>query len=192
LIGGLGADRLDGGSGIDTVSYAASSAGVTVNLTTGLASGGDAAGDELISIENVIGSSAADVLTGNGVANVLNGGLGADTLSGGEGADVFIFNTALGSGNVDTISDFNVIDTIRLENTGSGLFNALTAGTLSSAAFKAGSGLVSGSDASDRIVYNTSNGDLYYDADGSGSGASIKFATLSEIPTITHADFLVI
>jgi Ca2+-binding RTX toxin-like protein len=146
----------------------------------------------LISIEDIIGSNAADVLTGNSGANLLNGGLGADTLSGGAGADVFIFNTALGSGNVDTITDFNVIDTIRLENTGSGLFNALTAGTLSSAAFKAGAGLVSGSDASDRIVYNTSTGDLYYDADGSGSGSAIKFATLTTIPTITNDDFFVI
>ena len=58
LLAGLdGADRLDGGAGIDTASYAASSAGVSVSLMTGLGSGGDAQGDTLISIENLTGSA---------------------------------------------------------------------------------------------------------------------------------------
>ena len=202
LAGGAGADRLDGGVGIDTVTYAASTIGVNVNLATGAVSGGDAAGDVLISIENIIGSNAANILTGSTVANVFSGGggndtiaggAGNDTLTGGSGSDVFLFNAALGTTNVDTILDFNVLDTIRLENTGAGLFNALTTlGTLSAAAFASGAGLVSGQDANDRIVYNTTTGDLYYDADGSGAGAAVKFATLSTKPAITNADFVVI
>ena len=40
LIGGLGADTLNGGNGFDQASYAGAPAGVTVNLTTGVASGG--------------------------------------------------------------------------------------------------------------------------------------------------------
>jgi Ca2+-binding RTX toxin-like protein len=52
VLAGLGgADALDGGAGIDTASYAASPAGVNVSLATGLASGGDAAGDTLINFE---------------------------------------------------------------------------------------------------------------------------------------------
>ncbi len=65
---------LDGGAGIDTASYAASSAGVSVSLMTGLGSGGDAQGDTLIRIENLTGSALDDTLEGNGGTNVLTGG----------------------------------------------------------------------------------------------------------------------
>ena len=58
LDGGAGADTLDGGAGTDTASYAASSSGVTVSLAAGTASGGDAEGDTLISIENLTGSGS--------------------------------------------------------------------------------------------------------------------------------------
>ena len=87
LEGGAGADTLEGGAGTDTASYASSGAGVTVNLGTGLGAGGDAAGDVLSTIENLIGSAHADALTGSSAANRLTGGLGDDTLDGGAGAD---------------------------------------------------------------------------------------------------------
>ncbi len=63
---GAGADRLSGGSGTDTASYAASAAGVAVDLTTGFGSGGDAQGDILILIETLIGSAYNDTLAGAG------------------------------------------------------------------------------------------------------------------------------
>ena len=89
LIGGTGADTLEGGPGIDTASYAASPAAVTVNLTTGIGSGGDAAGDALIllTIERVIGSAFNDTLTGDTSNNTLIGGNGGDTLYGAGGID---------------------------------------------------------------------------------------------------------
>ncbi|MGE5516219.1 MAG: calcium-binding protein, partial [Bacteroidota bacterium] len=93
LVGGAGADRLDGGLGSDTASYAASSVAVNVNLATGVNSGGDAAGDVLVSIENLIGSFYDDVLAGDAGANALNGGAGIDTLVGGGGADSLIGGT---------------------------------------------------------------------------------------------------
>ena len=62
LNGGTGADSLDGGSGNDTASYYGSSAGVHVSLASGSASGGDAAGDHLTSIENLNGSLHDDML----------------------------------------------------------------------------------------------------------------------------------
>ena len=99
LEGRGGADHLDGGEGNDTASYAHSPGGVTVNLETGTASGGDAqvtvAGvtsyDKLTSIENLEGSDHADTLTGDANDNKLEGGGGADTLTGGGGADTFVF-----------------------------------------------------------------------------------------------------
>ena len=87
LRGGSGADSLVGGIGIDTADYGLSGAGVTVNLGGGSGSGGDAQGDVLTGVENLIGSAQADSLTGDGGANVLTGGGGADALSGGGGND---------------------------------------------------------------------------------------------------------
>ena len=87
LIGGAGADALDGGADIDTANYAASAAGVTVDLAAGAGLGGDAAGDTLANIENLVGSAFADTLTGDGGANSLSGGAGNDILTGGAGAD---------------------------------------------------------------------------------------------------------
>jgi Ca2+-binding RTX toxin-like protein len=86
--GGGGADAIAGGGGNDTVSYRSSALAVGVNLATGLGSGGDAAGDTLTGIENVLGSDQGDILTGNGGANTLSGFAGADTLHGGGGDDV--------------------------------------------------------------------------------------------------------
>jgi Ca2+-binding RTX toxin-like protein len=93
LRGGAGADTLDGGEGSDTASYAGSNAGVTINLTTPHASGGHAEGDVLINIENLIGSSHNDFLTGDGQANRIEGGAGDDTLDGGGGADTLVGGT---------------------------------------------------------------------------------------------------
>ncbi|EME70698.1 calcium binding hemolysin protein, partial [Paramagnetospirillum caucaseum] len=61
---------------------------VTVNLGTGSASGGEAAGDVLSGIENLLGGNAADILTGDAGANRLSGAAGNDTLSGGAGDDI--------------------------------------------------------------------------------------------------------
>ncbi|GAA0655121.1 VCBS domain-containing protein [Brevundimonas lenta] len=86
LMGWGGADILNGGAGVDTADYRYSSA-VNVNLGSGSGSGGDAAGDTLIGIENVIGGSGADTLTGDVNDNILSGGSGNDTLRGGQGLD---------------------------------------------------------------------------------------------------------
>ena len=74
LEGGAGADALDGGAGTDTASYAGSVSAVDVNLSTGVGAGGDAAGDMLTNIENLLGSSGDDTLTGDANANSLTGG----------------------------------------------------------------------------------------------------------------------
>jgi Ca2+-binding RTX toxin-like protein len=91
LYAGAGNNVLNGGTGIDTVSYAyglAGTTGVTVSLAvaTAQATGGSGS-DTLTSIENLIGSAYADKLTGNTGANSLAGGAGTDTLDGGAGSD---------------------------------------------------------------------------------------------------------
>jgi Ca2+-binding RTX toxin-like protein len=110
-------------------------------------------------------------------------------LSGGAGNDSFVFNTPLGAGNRDTITDFShVDDTFQLENA---IFTRLGAGTytLNAAFFRAG---VKALDANDYIVYNRANGLLSYDVDGNGAHAPIAFALLGNKPAIACDDFLVI
>ena len=90
LAGEHGRDVLDGGAGFDTASYVASSAGVTVNLASGLGLGGDAEGDQLRNVERVVGSAAGDNIVGSARDEVLEGGDGADWLTSGGGADTLL------------------------------------------------------------------------------------------------------
>lgn len=117
LIGGAGNDTLDGGNGADTASYATSSAAVTVNISTNSHSGGDAQGDSLLNIENVIGSNYNDLLNGNSDANALYGMDGNDWLYGNDGADVL--NGGNGTDGVDyTYSGAVTINLATNVNTG--------------------------------------------------------------------------
>jgi Ca2+-binding RTX toxin-like protein len=123
LNGGAGADMLYGGDGFNAASYSTSSAAVAVDLGTGLLSSGDAQGDKLYQITDVIGSGFNDFLTGNSGSNwlsggagsdllsggagddFLQGGAGADVLAGGAGADIFIYTDAADSGVAATTRD---------------------------------------------------------------------------------------
>ena len=200
LNGGAGADTLQGGAGNDT--YVVDNLGDTVveNSSTG--------GTDLVqssvsfslgtNIENLtltgagtingIGNTLSNVLMGNAAANTLDGGSGIDTLTGGGGNDLFLFDTALGSSNVDTITDFTVGgDLIELDRT---IFAAIGAnGTLSASAFVAGTSATNGSQ---HILYNSSTGDIFYDSDGSGSAAAIKFAHVAAGTALTASSFTAI
>jgi Ca2+-binding RTX toxin-like protein len=90
VLGYKGGDHLDGGPGDDTASYADSNAAVTIDLSRGIGLGGDAEGDTLISIENVIGSAFHDVFTGSSLGNFLSGGAGNDLFYSGDGSDTII------------------------------------------------------------------------------------------------------
>ncbi|WP_052002850.1 CAP domain-containing protein [Microvirga sp. BSC39] len=135
------------------------------------------------------GNALANKLHGNSGDNVLSGGAGNDTLRGDAGKDAFLFNATLnGSNNVDIITDFSVLDdTIRLAST---VFTQLGAmGGLSSTAFYKGA---AAHIASDRIIYDSATGALFYDSDGTGSAVAIKFAQLGTGLAISNADFVVI
>jgi len=200
LRGQAGNDQLIGGTGSDWAYYSDAASAVNVNLTSTAAQNtGGAGSDTLSAVENLLGSSYHDTLTGSSAANSLSGGAGNDTLTGrsgndsltgGAGADGFVFNASLSaSANVDRISDFNAVnDTLRLDDD---VFTAIALGALSGAAFRSGA-VTTAQDATDRIIYNTTSGRLYYDADGQGGAAATHFATLTGAPTITAADFFVI
>ncbi|MEM8556088.1 MAG: Hint domain-containing protein [Pseudomonadota bacterium] len=91
LAGGAGSDRLDGGEGTDTADYSESEEAVAVDLGDGASeSGGDAAGDTLVSVEAVVGSDHNDTLIAASAGTHLDGGEGMDLLTGREGDDTLI------------------------------------------------------------------------------------------------------
>ena len=134
------------------------------------------------------GNNLANVIRGNSGDNTIDGGKGNDKLTGSGGADKFAFTTALNSNNnVDTITDFvHSTDKILLEND---IFTALAAtGALAAGRFA----INLAADANDFIIYNTTTGAVYYDADGNGAGAAVQFAQLNGVPGITQGDFEII
>ncbi len=142
----------------------------------------------------VSGGAGKDMLFGDAGNDKLYGGSGNDNLTGGSGNDHFIFNTGLDtSTNVDHIFDFKPADdTIDLSHS---IFHAAgTAGhTLSTAAFKVFDEASDKLDKSDRILYVKGTGNLFYDADGSGTAYhGIQFAHLDGSPALTHNDFHII
>jgi Ca2+-binding RTX toxin-like protein len=139
------------------------------------------------------GLTGDDIINGGGGADTLIGGLGIDALNGGAGSDAYLFNTALGAGNIDGVAFTPGIDQIQLDDD---IFNNLgqAPGALLAASFKANF-LGKAMEADDRIIYNTMTGALYYDPDGNGAGAAMQFATLVGIagaPQISFSDFLVV
>ena len=87
LVGGDDGDRLDGGPGWDSVSYAGSNVGVKLDFVAGSIKDGHAEGDSLVSIERIVGSSHGDSINGGSGGDVFVGDGGADTLRGGGGHD---------------------------------------------------------------------------------------------------------
>ena len=106
LNGGVGADALNGGTGTDTAAYSGATLGVTASLSDALLNTNEAAGDVYNSIENLMGSAYADILTGSTAANVLSGGGGSDVLSGVDGNDILN-----GGGGADALHGDAGLDT---------------------------------------------------------------------------------
>lgn len=170
LYGGAGIDTLNGNNGNDTL-YGGSG-----NDT--LNGGGD---NDLL-----YGGSGNDTLNGGGGTDTLNGGIGNDTMTGGGQADIFVFNTDLRLTGIDTITDFaSGTDKIQLS---ASIFSAFTAG--------GGVGAIATSLASNggNIVYESSSGALYYDANGGTHGDAQQIAIIGTTshPTLVAGDFAVV
>jgi serralysin len=216
LDGGGGNDLIDGSAGIDFLfggdgndTYVVDNTGDVVVETSTLASEIDIVQTSISytlgsNLEQLVLTDTSDIngtgntlnntITGNAAANVLNGGLGSDTLSGGLGADRFVFNTALGTQNIDSITDFSrsQLDTLALDDA---IFTKLAGRSNLATNFRLLSQASIGAD--DFLVYNAATGQLYYDATGTGSAGNIGtaqlFATLTNKPQdLTGAQFVVI
>ncbi len=199
LYGGSGDDILDGGADADQMWGNSGNDVYYVDDLGDVVTESSSQGTDTIyaSVNYTLGSSQERLYlagtdevsaTGNTKDNRIGGNEAANLLTGGAGKDAFVFNTALGNGNVDTIADFNVKDdTIWLDN--AFFVGVGKDGNLSSGAFFAGT---AAHDASDRIIYDKDTGALYFDADGSGAGEQIQFAELDANLALTYKDFYVI
>ena len=222
LLGGQGNDALNGGAGADSMIGGAGDDSYTVSQgdkIVEVAGGGTDTVNSVIAwtltgnIENLVLTGAAGVAgTGNALANVLRGNdggnrllgqdgadtlagaAGNDTLTGGTGADVFLFDTTLnGSTNRDSVTDFVArTDKIQLDDD---IFSSLTGGVaLTSAQFLSGAGVISALTSDHRVIYNTTTGALYYDADGLNGEAAVQFAVLGSTthPALNAGDFVIV
>ena len=133
-------------------------------------------GDDLLR-----GCAGADTLFGGDGADKIYGGSGSDKMYGGAGKDTFGFAEAPQS--FDTIVDFQPnSDKITLSNSH---FDVGSEGALTSSAFYLGT-------AAHRIIYHQPTGSLFYDPDGVGGVAAIKFAMLeNRIIGLSAADFII-
>ena len=157
-------------------------------------------------INDLFGEGGNDTISGGGGEDFLRGGWGNDrifggggnndhidgggdndTLTGNAGNDNFNFGWDLADAGVDTVTDFDgSIDLIHIASWwGGGFVND----TLVAGQFRSGAGVTTANSASQRVIYNTTTGDLYFDADGNGDGfAAVRFATLSNHATLTFDD----
>jgi Ca2+-binding RTX toxin-like protein len=133
------------------------------------------------------GGEDDDILQGGKGADVLAGGEGSNYLVGGKGADEFAFLAAPNGVDFDTIKSFTGNDYFKLNpfafaDIGKG-------GQLAAGKFHVGN---NAQDANDRIIYNPGTGELFYDADGVGGVAKVKFAVIENAPELSHTDFTIL
>ena len=147
----------------------------------------------------LLGGDGDDTLEGGIGRDKLNGGAGNDLLTGGASIDRFIFNTneefQTEDVGIDTITDFSQTqgDIILLDLTtftainsesGTGFSIASELATVTNNQEAASSEAV--------IVYNSENGNLFYNPNGSetGFGDGGQFATLTNTPELEAEDFV--
>lgn len=160
-------------------------AGVGTNLNDTIAS---FAGNDLI-----FGLAGNDSIDGGFGNDTLVGGAGNDTLIGNIGADAFRF--ILPTEGVDTIRDFTPnLDPLlsdRIEISAIGFGGALVAGVLAANGFVSGAGVTAAATATQRFAYDISNGNLFFDVDGTGGVGSVQIATLFGAPALTAANITI-
>jgi Ca2+-binding RTX toxin-like protein len=173
ILGGGGSDFLEGRGGDDILH---GDAFLSASLT------GEGTG---AAIERSVHLAEADSGAG---ADTLYGGAGADTLAGGAGADAFRF--LLPSDGGDLILDFTSGED-RIEVSAWGFtVNYDCEHGLGAGRFVANARGISNAEAgAGQFVYRTTDGTLWFDADGSGSGGAMLMATLRGSPALTIADF---
>jgi Ca2+-binding RTX toxin-like protein len=131
--------------------------------------------------QNLVGTAGNDGLVGGAGNDVINGGAGNDVLVGGAGSDTFVFGAP--SGAVDTVIDFNASggaangDFVELSAAAFGGLTTAPGNGLAASEFAASDGAASVG-AGVHVIYDSTTGNLYYDADGGDAAGRELVATL--------------
>ena len=187
LVGGLGKDTLEGGLGddiyvlSDNLDVIIDIGGVdTIRSSLDLTLPGDIENGELIGIGDtlVIGNIADNMLKGNIGNNILDGQGGVDTLTGGAGSDQFIISFNGAGVAADSITDFSPGQDLLIIDLASFGVDPVAAGQLysgpvSSTSFLKGAG-VQALTPTQHFLYDTAQGMLMFDSDGSGAVQAIE------------------
>ncbi len=189
LYGGLGNDSLNGGTENDTL-YGDDGNDTLLGETGNDVLYGGLGNDSLdggTGNDTLYGDDGNDTLLGRNGNDLLVGGKGRDFFTGGNGNDRFYLNDTR-TGDFDTITDFNIEqDQILISKSEFGLSQDL--GTFDPSFFRLGA---SATAASDRLIYDKTTGNLFFDEDGSGTLAKIQIAQLSNQAAIASTNITVI
>ncbi|MEL7462998.1 MAG: calcium-binding protein [Pseudomonadota bacterium] len=207
-----GPDLFHGGYGVDFVNFT-DSTGVNAFLDGSGTNGRAAVGDTFTDIENLIGSATGgdllfgdeganrltglggnDLIRGRAGVDQLEGGAGDDTLIGDEGADVIVtgtgadtivFNQAPNAAERDRITDFESgTDILQID---ASVFGGGLAAGQAAVLVANGNPVAATGDAT--FLYDTDNGTLRFDADGTGADAAVLFAFLQNVTALDAGDF---
>ncbi|SIP98318.1 Hemolysin-type calcium-binding repeat-containing protein [Paracoccus thiocyanatus] len=191
---------VDGGMGVDVVSFSSYELGAVVDLADQSRNTGLAHGKTLHNVEVLEGTVLDDLFLGGGGNDTFRGGVGSDVLNGrmgndvlmggddsdvltgGLGRDVFDFTDySAYEWQGDVITDFQRgQDVMRLDRSD----------------FGAGLRLVNAADpvvagAAAALIFETDSKRLWYDADGAGGGDSPRLiATLNGVGQLDLSDFV--
>ena len=207
LAGGLGSDRLEGGLGddiyvlSDTADTIIDIGGVdTIRSNLDVVLIGDIENADLVGIGDTmaIGNGLDNALVGNMADNLLEGAGGVDTLTGGQGADTFVMSNNGVDQQADLITDFKAGEDLLVVDLASFGISAealglLQSGLVSASSFVAGAG-AEALDLNDYFMFDTAQGILQFDSDGSGDAEAVTIARIQLDPdggTLTAGDVFV-
>jgi Ca2+-binding RTX toxin-like protein len=195
LAGGLGTDRLEGGLGddiyvlSDTLDTIIDIGGVdTIRSNLDVLLIADIENADLVGIADTIaiGNGLDNKLSGNMADNMLEGAGGVDTLTGGQGADTFVMSYNGDEIDADLITDFTSGEDLLVVDLASFGISAEELGLASSglvddASFVSGAG-ASALDNNDHFIFDTAQGLLLFDSDGSGDSEALTIARIQMDP----------
>ncbi|WP_445632479.1 Calcium-binding protein [Nostoc sp. DSM 114161] len=170
-----GDNTLNGGTGNDYLDVSNSSGDNLLN-------GGD--GNDILTASGGLGKNTLKGGNGN---DTLTGGKGNDSLYGEGGIDTFVFNNF--NAGSDRIYDFNTTNEV-IQVSAAGFGGGLSAGILSASQFKIGA---SATTSTQRFIYNSSTGALFFDQDGSASTfTQVQFALVTIGLSLTNTNFVLV
>ncbi|MEH1945124.1 MAG: calcium-binding protein [Nostoc sp.] len=190
---------VDGGTGNDLLSCYAGSyylynpiEGITSTFNATNNTGSITVGTNRISYKNIerldiSGTQFNDLIVGSNGNDILTGGNGNDSLYGGAGTDTFVFNSF--NQGTDRLYDFNPANEV-IQVSATDFGGSLSSGSLKTSQFTIGT---SATNNTQRFIYNSATGGLFFDLDGSASGfTQVQFAQLDGGALLTKNNFVVV